>query len=210
MQVISGWIKSRSVECVWIATPCSSWTSARHGPTGSSWCTLRSNEHILGLPQLQTHAKSAVSLGNHFMHLTLRLINLCNSLCIMNFIENPHSSRLWHSPGFKKLLASPLCCTHVHDACQYGARWRKRTRVASHFAGTCAALQLKCQVRHGMCSLSGKPHIVLKGCDPVSKRLWTKIAEPYPPKLCALYAKHINHVAMSDRIHALNRLTGVV
>ena len=45
-----------------------------------------------------------------------------------------------------------------------------------------------CTGRHGLCSRTGKHHIVLTGTDRNTGKLWTRIAEPYPPKLCSKLA----------------------
>ena len=51
-KLILGWITSGVVCGVFLATQCSSWSLARHGPPNSNWCTLRSKEYILGIPNL--------------------------------------------------------------------------------------------------------------------------------------------------------------
>ena len=43
----------------------------------------------------------------------------------------------------------------------------------------------------GRCSFTGQKHQLLSGYDSVTKQRWTKIAEPYPPKLCRHFAIHI-------------------
>ena len=40
-----------------------------------------------------------------------------------------------------------------------------------------------CAGRAGVCSRTLRPHLQLSGRDPVSRKLWTQIAEPYPRNL---------------------------
>eukprot|EP00959_Pyramimonas_sp_CCMP1952_P415989 8715538-Pyramimonas_sp.AAC.1 len=51
-----GWITSNVVSAVWTGAPCCTWSQARRGPPGSSWCRLRSAEHVWGLPNLDSRA----------------------------------------------------------------------------------------------------------------------------------------------------------
>jgi hypothetical protein len=49
---ILGWIRSGVICGVFLGTQCSSWGLALRGPPNSNWPRLRSNVHILGLPDL--------------------------------------------------------------------------------------------------------------------------------------------------------------
>jgi len=100
-------------------------------------------------------------------------------------------SMLWQGPPTSRLICQQDGICNVHDACQYNAPRRKRTRVACRGFTHHVEPNHKCTGLKGLCSKTGKHHIVLKGTDPVSKRLWTKVAEPYPRHLCKLYALFI-------------------
>ena len=41
LNVVKGWIKSGCVLAIWLGTPCTSWSRARHGPLESAWGPLR-------------------------------------------------------------------------------------------------------------------------------------------------------------------------
>ena len=63
-----------------------------------------------------------------------------------------------------------------------------------------------CHGRHGLCSRTGKPHIHFTGMDPKSKRLWTKIAEPYPSQLCSPLWAMIRDSTAQLHTHRINSL----
>ena len=102
---------------------------------------------------------------------------------------------LFAIPDMKKLAQHPACREFVVDYCQYGAKWRKRTRELSWFSADDSRLHKQCTGRAGICSATGKPHIVLSGSDPISHRLWTSIAEPYPRRFAKLFAENLKNAA---------------
>lgn len=178
--VIVGWIKSKCVLGVWLATPCTSWSRARHGPVNSNWGPIRSNQFIYGFKNLSDTDLTKVTIGNKTMRFTAHIISNCIHFKTPCFLENPATSMLWRAPPIVK------CCSHVSskfficDFCQYGARWRKRTKIQGWFVQDHTSLTHLCQGRKGICSRSLLHHIVLSGQDPVSKQLWTHLAQPYP------------------------------
>ena len=204
-KIITGWITSGNVLAVWCGTPCSSWSRARHGPPGSGWCAIRSHDYIYGLPDLSVKAQHTVDLGNKLMRVTARILALCKRMSIPAFLENPASSMLWVSPPIAKFVSSGGHMI-VYDACQFGSRWRKRTQVLSICALDGTHISRLCKGRGGFCSNSNKPHIALKGVAPISKRLWTKVAEPYPKQLCYMFAQHIVNCVLKKRMSAMHKL----
>ena len=204
--LIKGWLSSKLVLCVWLGTPCSSWSAARHGPAGSSWCRLRTKENLYGLPNLGDRAQSAVGIGNRLMQRTASVLRICDQLQIPAFLENPASSMLWSAPPIAEITNRESAKISIHDACAYGARWRKRTKIMALHSFTDSSLHHTCSGRHGVCSFTSKPHIVLTGTDPSTKRLWTRIAEPYPARLCAAYARHIASILQRRRIRAVSEI----
>ena len=62
-KVIEGWIRGGCIHAVWLATPCTTWSRARHGPIGSSWGPLRDNQHIFGLPGLSSGDRQKILNG---------------------------------------------------------------------------------------------------------------------------------------------------
>lgn len=155
---------------------------ARHGPVGSAWGPLRTSKQLWGIPGLSDRDKHKIQQGNATMRFTCYVIDLCIKFRIPCFLENPHSSMMWLVPRLSRFSNFQCSSRFVTDFCQHGARWRKRTRVQAWFGQDHPDLNKRCCGHRGICSAAGKPHIVLKGQDPVSKQLWTHLAQPYPTK----------------------------
>ena len=64
-KIIEGWIRSNCIHGIWLATPCPSWSRARHGPVGSSWGPLRNKSNLFGIPGLCSHDHQKIQLGNN-------------------------------------------------------------------------------------------------------------------------------------------------
>jgi hypothetical protein len=185
-QIISGWIKNGSVSFVWMGTPCASWSRARHDLDGGG---PRSARFILGKPGLSDADNYRVKIGNKTMNFSCRVIELCQTLEVPCALENPFTSFIWHAPRLVR-AAQNNCTDVILDFCQFSQPWRKRTRVKVWNLSCVEAASRLCHGRHGICSASKKPHIVLKGRSKQGIS-WTKIAEPYPPQLTKLLSFHI-------------------
>ena len=181
--VLRGWCSSHAAAAVWIGMPCSSWSVARRGPPSSTWCALRSREHVEGLPGLRDVDQQKVILGNRLRDFTAWLVRLCVDMSIPVFVENPVSSRVWSSRPLEQLRRLPSFEETVFDMCAFGAEYRKRTKVWSWGSPSLQALGMQCRGKKS-CSFSGKPHTVLTGQHPSLGVLWTHAAQPYPPALC--------------------------
>ena len=184
--VVLGWINSGCIKGIWLATPCTSWSRARHGPVGSSWGPLRTNQFLFGIPGLDINDRTKIRLGNSTMNSTVRIIRAAVRCQIPVFLENPATSMLWKVPKIERLCALTCCRFFLTDFCQHGARWRKRTRVAAWHGQPCPQLSLLCSGRGGICSRNHKHHIVLKGQDPKTRQLWTHLAQPYPKQFASV------------------------
>ena len=182
LKLIEGWIRGGCISSIWLGTPYATWSRARRGPKNSGWGPLRSSEHIYGFPDLPEPQRAKVRVGNSTMKATARIIRCAVSCGVPVFLENPVSSMLWNSPPINRLSKLRSCRCFVTDFCQHGARWRKRTKVLSWHSQPSPQLEVKCCGRNGVCSLTHKHHIILSGSDPVSKQLWTHLAQPYPAR----------------------------
>ncbi len=182
IQLIEGWIRSGCIRGIWLATPCTTWSRARRGPRGSGWGPLRDNHFIFGFPELSGAQREKVRVGNATMRATARIIRCAVACRVPVFLENPNNSMIWQAPPIKRLIHLRSSKCYITDFCQHGARWRKRTKVFGWFSQESPQLQKVCAGHGGRCSKSGKFHIVLSGSDPVSKQLWTHLAQPYPAK----------------------------
>ena len=166
-----------------------SWRLARHGPAHRSWGPIRDNNHLYGLPNISEGDKVKIRTGNATMFSTARVVRQCIRCRIPCFLENPAGSMLWLAPPILKVCQHAAHVTHITDFCQHGARWRKRTRISTWFAQSNPIFNKTCSGRNHMCSASNRHHIILKGADPVSKQLWTHLAQPYPVRFCKAAAK---------------------
>lgn len=193
LDLIIGWIVSGCILGVWLATVCTSWSQARHGPIGSSWGPIRDDQHIYGLPNLRPSDQEKIRFGNATMRATCRIITACIQNRIACFLENPAGSMMWKAPPLVKLCSHHCSLSFVCDFCQYGARWRKRTRIQGWNVQTINDLNHTCSGRGGVCSRNGSYHIVLKGQDPTTRQLWTHLAQPYPVQFAKAAAKALIH-----------------
>jgi hypothetical protein len=207
VKLLLGWINSGCIAGVWLATPCTSWSRARHGPPQSGWCTFCSNQHIMGLPNLKPRDVDKIALGNRTMLVAARIIRLCISCHVPCFFENPSSSMIWLAGPIKYLCSRPSHILNLTDFCQHGARWRKRTRISAWNTSPAPKLNMICKGHHGICSRSNKHHIVLTGSDPISKQLWTHIAQPYPAAFATAAADALIDSAGFVRDRRLSSIT---
>ena len=200
LRLIEGWISSKAVVGVWLGTPCTTWSRARRGPPGSSWAPLRANQALLGLPNLRPVDVERVQVGNATARASARIIRCCERQQCPVYLENPATSMLWISPFIAPLLRRKSCKVVNTDFCQFHKPWRKRTKLAAWHTPELATLSRLCSGKHGCCSRTGRPHRVLAGSDPISKRLWTQIAEPYPAALCTRAAQHMGNAACAHQL----------
>jgi hypothetical protein len=186
IKLIKGWITSHVIAGVVIATPCTSWSRARHGPPHSNWGPIRDNKHIFGIPGVSERDANKLKIGNQTMSATACIVRACSSAGIACILENPGQSMLWLAPPILRVcqISTHRSCTV--DFCQFGARWRKRTRLA---LWNCQFVEpALCKGRGGICSRTGKHHIILSGKDPKSSQLWTQLAQPYPVQFARFLA----------------------
>ena len=113
--VIFGWVCSGCVLGIWLATPCTTWSRARHGPLYSAWGPLRDNNHIYGFPRLSVGDRSKVVIGNKTMQFSARLIRLCLHAKVVCFLENPCSSMMWVAPPIQRISQHAVSRRFVCD-----------------------------------------------------------------------------------------------
>ena len=174
-----GWVLSGHVVAVWLGTPCTSFSRARDRPGGPP--RLRSNEHVLGLPNLRECDHVKVLQGNLFMRFSCAMLRACQRMIVPAAMENPASSRIWLCKPVADLCRSRNARYQTTDYCQFNAPWRKRTGFLSTFLDLSAACR-RCTGR-GLCSATGRAHVTLAGQDE-NGVLRTAIDEPYPRELC--------------------------
>ena len=181
-------IKTHKVVYVWLGTPCTSWSRARKNDGGPQ--PLRNDDSCLfGFENLGPADAEKVRVGNALLAVSLRLIEFCISARIIWTLENPWTSRIWLTPGILALqqLNTPLVQMIRVDYCQYQMPWRKSTALLSGGFPALHNVSKVCQTKHGRCSASGRPHIILQGRDHTGM-FFTLRAQPYPPRMCVAIA----------------------
>ena len=108
-------------------------------------------------------------------------------------LENPRSSMVWEWEEMKALMRAKGVVTIDLVYCMYGMPWLKPTRIITNVKELNV---LSCQ-----CSC-GQVHQTLRGVAPCGT-LWTRIACPYPPRLCAAYGKAVRSAVLEGSLSHL-------
>jgi len=198
--LIRGWVSGGCIAGLFFGTPCGSWSIARHGPFGSHWGPLRSRKHIMGLPGLPPRDNAKIRLGNATMRQTADPIKLADSMGIPVALENPASSRLFVAPAIAALRRRPSHQDILLDMWQFGAPFRKHTRLACwNTRVDVAGLNRLCRGKRGVCSRTQEPHLVLEG--PTR----TRMAQKYCYKFAHAVAEHLARSAVDVQFAAAMR-----
>ena len=186
-------IRRGRVLAVMMAPICTSFSRARDRTK-----VIRSVRFPWGIPKrfLSDKEKLSVSIGNKCFKTCIRLIEELNAYQIPWILENPWSSRCWNLPPIRRLLQTSQAYLYRGDFCQWGTQWRKPTGFMCNHVLDVHRLQKPCSGANGCCSKTGKKHFLLTGSGPKGQP-WTRIAQPYPNKLCMDLA----HV-LTSRYHA--------
>jgi hypothetical protein len=176
---------------IWLGTPCASWSLARRGIAGSPGGPLRTCKYIYGHPEAmaRSHDLAKIKAGNRTMRVSAALLRACVLHGVRCGLENPHSSRLFRAPPIQSVCRVPTARSHTVDFCQFSCPYRKRTRIVLWLLGSAEALDARCTGKQGLCSATGRHHVILSGNE--GKQLRTALAEPYPFKFVNELAKHI-------------------
>ena len=179
-------IRRREFWFVHMGPPCATFSIAR-------WPKLRSKGHMWGLPTRKPHEVKLARDGSLLCCVAVEVALLCHALKIGFVIENPVRPMMWNFPPMVVLLGRDGVVSVVLDYCQFGENWRKSTRLVSN-REEMLVLGCRCCEAFNKCSATGKARQVLRGTSP-SGELWTKVACPYPERLCEAYAKAVAPLA---------------
>ena len=186
--LIEEWLRTGRVLGVVCATPCGTWSAAlRVKPMPDSGRSLRSRDHIWGLPNLSAHERSKVKAGNATLRAAVRIVKACVAASAPAIVENPVGSLLFFAPPMQKLMGHPAADAISLDQCQFGTPWRKRTRLVGWHVPSLEDSALLCQGSGGLCSATGRPHLVISGRHPDGAQ-WGPITQEYPEALCSAIA----------------------
>jgi len=132
---------------------------------------VRSRDHPYGRPDVSANMQAKIAEGNSFALWMFSLLRLGMMLKLAVWLENPASSWMFRLPEWRKLEEEfPEMKFWVVDYCQFGAEWRKRTKIAtnSRLGGQ----------KH-LCR-GGHQHRLLRGRCRHAKQSWTRVAQAYP------------------------------
>ena len=181
---------------VHMGPPCSSFSIARRGSAP------RSRQYPMGRPDLPPADVERVRIGNLCLLVAVRVVVACCLRGIPVTLENPTSSRMFICPCLVRVVKR-FHAVMVHTVfCAYGTPWRKQTTFAVWNCPALSRLETKCNSKQGICEHSHKPHQILEGSNGHGSN-WTKVAEPYPPRLCRKLARLV-------RSHHMRRASDVL
>lgn len=190
--LLFNWVRSGLIVGAHLGLPCNSFSRARDQPGGPP--PLRSDAQPLGLDNLQPGDALKVQVGNSLLRFSTRFLLLCFQLFVSCTLENPARSRVWICPPMFHFLRRRAVQNVLTEFCAYGTAWRKSTRIVGVHIDLSPVGSMRCiGSKRGLCLFTGCPHLPLSG--QVASGEWrTKIAEPYPWKMCRLLARcFLNH-----------------
>eukprot|EP00438_Fugacium_kawagutii_P016872 Skav223762 [mRNA] locus=scaffold521:2192:6754:+ [translate_table: standard] len=153
------------------APECSSFSRAVSPP-------VRDRLHPEGLPDISQHMQKKVFQGNQHGKFVLLVLQAAITCSMCYWVENPDGSFLWLQPNWLKSGLATFQQSYRFDMCRHGTPWRKRTRICTN---TCLR-----GVRQ-LCA-GGHSHRQLRGRSAAHGMCWTKVAQEYPGRLCAILA----------------------
>ena len=159
--------------------------AAMLAPPDSSFSAARDRHSVLRTQHLLSSADQLrVESGNKCVATVLKIILWLDQRHIPWILENPSSSKCWYLPDLQQLMHAPHCVTVLTDSCQFGTKWRKRSRLlCGHLdSQDVARLERLCAGR-GLSSQTRSKHFQLTGSNHQGIP-WTRIAEPYAKGLC--------------------------
>lgn len=159
------------------------------GPLGFIKCfAARSKEHPDGIP---SHLGGNMGKLREANRVTKNTFELMKEDCIKNIpwsVENPCSSLLWSTRGWKQLTRKYKLKKVVLDYCRYGMPYRKRTTIYTWDPdnhGFLTVLAKRCQ-----CT---KPHMTLGGWGRKGNCIPTAAGSAaYPEQLCNAWAQAVH------------------
>ena len=92
------WVSTGAAAALWMGTPCTAWSRARHGPPRTPWAPLRSSQQPEGFTDLPARDAQKVQLGNATRIFTVWMVRLCCKVGVLVFVGNPVSSTIGSQP----------------------------------------------------------------------------------------------------------------
>ena len=158
------------------------------GPVCASFSTAicppwRTKEYPEGVPWATDSQKEKMKMGNSFCNWTSSLFRKARALDILALIENPQNSHFWRQACWDEQQPATGWNDFLVDYCVFGTPWKKATRF--RVSGVLEGERQRC--RCGPCF----QHQVLRGWNKELGQNWTRVAEPYPRRLCNFVARQV-------------------
>lgn len=145
---------------------------------------IRSAEFPYGLPGLSRVDTRKCNVANLLGLFCLEVLWLSLRLGFASSLEQPAASWMLRLPPFLIFIKQAGVNRIGLDFCAFGTAWRKRTVMLVVNA------DFQCLARRCPgCSC----HQILRGRAPCGTA-WTRLAEPYPPRLTAALARCLDHL----------------
>ena len=170
------------------APECKTLSIARRAHCGPR--ALRSSEFPYGLPDLSIEEQKKVDHGNFIVAFTLKCVNRLRSRGAPCAIEQPWTSLLFAFSTVARLREHPEVRLHRISFCAYGTPWRNHTGFLGVHFPLLETIESDCTSQGGVCLFTKRPHQRLAGVGP-GNIFWTRIAQPYPVRLCKIIAKQV-------------------
>ena len=180
-QAVFHWIRHPAVRGVFVAPPCGTASAARNidlpGEDPPRPKPLRSLEQPDGISGLKGVDLVRVSAANVLYSFSAEVLELCCSLGKLFMLENPRNSLFWLTTRWKESSCAGELYFCDHQACAYGAKRPKWTRLAANFPHV-GTINGQCPGNH-----QHEPWGIIK--QGASKRIFaTSLEVHYPPSLC--------------------------
>ena len=175
---LQGIIKDHEVDYVHIAPPCGTCSMARQTqrhPSDPKPKPLRSQEHLMGIPNLSPQDEARVQAANAIYIQMAEFVQFLNRPSILWSIENPGNSWLWKLPCMAPIVR--IGTFYMFDACVFGGE-RKTLKCFLSNVGTFLHLSQRCNGGHPR-----KPFGKIRRPDG-STYFATKDEAAYPRALC--------------------------
>ena len=182
-----------------LGPPCSSF-----GPAGNRRKPLRSQAEPWGRTDISLTDKEQIRVekGNQLLQASFDIIHRLQKRKVPWIFEHPHSSYAFQTEQMKAWMLEPSIHARVLDQCQYGTKWRKRTRLVMGNVDELDSLKLGhgCRGSGGWCSSSGRKHVILQGSSGHGDK--TAAAAAYPKRLCTALAQTLLAAARARRYNS--------
>ena len=134
-QLVLQWLEHPAVKAVFLAPPCGTASAARNIELPGNWAPrpFRTLEEPDGIQNLTGVELLRVSSANALYAFTVEVVEKCCRLHILCCVENPRNSLFWFVTVWVECSVLDQLFIQDHQACMYGSRRPKFTRLCDNF-----------------------------------------------------------------------------